>query len=444
MLELKADNGVDLGAYSGIDGVILLPTLNEEHGLPPTLDDLPLPALRSRGWSVKPLIIDGGSTDRTAEVATERGIPVVRQQTRGKGAAIREGLYLLRQLGVRFAVVLDADATYPGSAVLPAIELLDSGSDLVIGVRQPVTGRPHSVRDLVHRVGNVLLNFAAGQYSRSTYLDLTSGFWAVNVQKARELQLSTDDFGIEAELFLKAHRNGWNASQIPVVYRTRVGSPKLHAVPDGMRILLSIVRYGRRSLQVAPPALSQTPSILRDLLLTAFINGHHDVVLFCPPGLQTEARSIAARLHRTGLYPRIVVGDDPARATPSAGRAPSPMMATASGAVAGPDGGVQVRFGPRGRLLYVQLTGVNPPESPAAVDDAYPATSRSGAYAAGQPRDQADILDPLRLMGHRLDVDPVARRRRLLSANGITVGEVSENDAEWVSDGRIGATFRSS
>jgi hypothetical protein len=437
-----AGSEVELAAYAGLDAVILLPTLNEERGLPLTLDDLPLLTIQLRGWSVKPLVLDGGSTDRTRQVASARGIPVVEQRSRGKGAAVREGLELLQRLGVRFAVVLDADATYPGSAVLTALELLDSGSDLVVGVRQPETGRPRSFRDLVHRVGNVLLNFAAGQYSRSTYLDLTSGFWAVNVQKARELRLTTDHFGIEAELFLKAHRYGWNASQIPVVYRERVGAPKLHALPDGIRILLSIVRFGRRSIQAAPPAISETPSILRDLLLTAFINGHHDVVVLCPPSLQAEARAIAERLRRTGLYPRIVVGGDRPTVVPSVDRELSLRTAGRSSTVAGLDGGVSVRFGPKGRLLYVKLTGAQPSSPPGGAVSSYPEASRSGAYAGRQPRGKADLLDPLRLVGHRLGAGPATQRRRLLSANSITVGEMTESELESVSDEPIGVVSR--
>jgi len=431
----------DLAAYIGLDVVILLPTLNEERGLPRTLEDVPLAEIRSLGWSAKPLVIDGGSTDRTREVAASLGIPVVDQRSRGKGAAIREALKLLRQLGVRFAVVLDADATYPGSAVLPALELLDTGSDLVVGVREPETGAPRSFRDLVHRVGNILLNFAAGQYSRSTYLDLTSGFWAIDVQKARELHLTTDHFGIEAELFLKAHRFGWNTSQIPIEYRKRVGSPKLHAVPDGTRILLSIIRFGRRSLQAAPPRISETPSILRELLLTAFINGYSDVVLLCPPALQGEAHVIAQRLRRSGISPRIVVRDGSSNSQSSARRGPLLEPAGASGMADG--GGISVRFGPQGRLLHVDLADLLPAlrSPPGAVS--YPETARSGAYATREPRSRADFLDPLRLMGHRLNPDPEAQRRRLLDANGIKVGEVSESDAESVPDRRIGRARQS-
>jgi hypothetical protein len=420
-----------LAALAGLDAVILLPTLNEEAGLAATLNDLPLAEIRAAGWSVAPLVLDGGSTDRTCDVAAARGVTVVEQRSRGKGAAIREGLEVVRRAGARFAVVLDADATYPGSAILPALELLGSGSDLVVGVRRPDGGTPRSFRDLVHLVGNVLLNFAAGQYSRSTYLDLTSGFWAVDARKANELRLSTDHFGIEAELFLKAHQFGWNASQIPITYRERVGVAKLHAAPDGMRILLTILRFGRRSLQAAPPPISQAPTIMRDLLLTAFIHEHRDVVLLCPPDLYPQAVSLAEGLQRTGLSPRIEVNgasstptissdpssvSSPRRSSPNAGKAPE---------------GVSVRFAARDRLLRVELAATRPSEVGTSLPPAAgPDLSRSGAYVGRAPRGQADFLDPLRLMGQRLNNDPGSRRDALLSANGLPVDETREYERE--------------
>jgi hypothetical protein len=433
-----------LATLAGMDAVILLPTLNEERGLPLTYDDLHLADIRAAGWSVTPLVVDGGSTDQTREVATSLGVPVLRQRSRGKGAAMREGLEILRRFGVRFAIVLDADATYPGSAILPALELLDSGSDLVVGVRQSDRGKPRSVRDLVHRVGNVLLNFAAGQYSRSTYLDLTSGFWAIDVAKSHDLHLMSDNFGIEAELFLKAHCNGWNISQMPIVYRKRAGDSKLHAVPDGMRILLTIIRFGRQSLQASPVPISEAPTIFRDLLLTAFIDGHQDVVLLCPRDLHSEALLLAERVRRSGLSARIVVQVGPTKPLAEALPSPSsPIVGPVPAPIAGAEG-VSLRFGGRGRLFHIELTDGAGSASPSEPSASYPDVAKSGAYAVTIPRGQADFLDPLRLMGHRLNGDPIAQRRRLLAANGIKVIDAPENGPEPTSEGHIAPLAHSS
>jgi dolichol-phosphate hexosyltransferase len=127
--------------FQDLDVVVVLPTLNEEHGLPQTLDGIPFDAIRAAGWTVRPLVMDGGSTDRTREVAHERGVAVLDQSGRGKGSAVREALHWLSERNVRFAVVLDADCTYPGKMVPAFIELLDAGSQLVVGVRQPVGRR---------------------------------------------------------------------------------------------------------------------------------------------------------------------------------------------------------------------------------------------------------------------------------------------------------------
>lgn len=416
-----------LTSYNSLDAVVLLPTLNEEEGLPLTLAEIPFSEMRALGWSVRPLIIDGGSTDRTREVAASHGIPVIAQRSRGKGAAIREAIELLDQLNVRHLVVLDADATYPGSAVLPALGLLNSGSDLVVGVRQPDTGHPRSFRDLVHRVGNILLNFAAGQYSRSRYLDLTTGFWALDVRKALELELRTDGFGIEAELFLKAHQFGWNTSQIPVEYHKRAGVAKLHAVPDGTRILLTILRFGRRSLLRAPPTISETPGILRRLLVTTFIQHPRHVELRCVPELQTEAKALSQHLERTGISSQVVVAE-PWEASAAPSGVPTPPEPVRD--LRDVDGGISIRFGPGGHVLHVELINARPPASTETDSGSSSAESRSGAYASKEPAGRSGFLDPLRLLGHQLSGDPASVRNRLLSANGIVLDEIPKIEPE--------------
>ena len=225
--------GEDAEKFRGIDVAVVLPALDEEEGLVHTLDDIPFSALRRSGWKVLPLVVDGGSTDRTCEIALERGVPVLHQQSRGKGAAIRETLAFLAKQGVRFAVFLDADFTYPGGAIPATIELLATGSQLTIGVREPVRAANDDAREFVHRVGNRILNITASQLSGLPLLDLCSGFWGVDVAAVTPLHLETNGFEIEAELFTKACRAGYTLSQIPIPYRERLGVAKLHAVRDG-------------------------------------------------------------------------------------------------------------------------------------------------------------------------------------------------------------------
>lgn len=297
-------------AFNGVDVAIVLPTLNEEQGLLRTLSDLPFDRLAGLASDketlvVRLVIVDGGSTDRTTEIARERGIPVLRQLGRGKGQAIRQALAWLHERKVRYAVVLDADFTYPGASIPAVVHLLDSGSQLVVGVRQPVSSARTDSREAVHRVGNGLLNLAASQLSGLPILDLCSGFWGVLVEAVPPLKLETDGFEIEAELFTKAYRAGYMVTQIPIPYRERVGVAKLRALRDGARILLTSIRFGRRRLVSA----LQLPgrSILRDIISIALVHGEDELVLIADGSRRLEAERIAASFRASAPGARVTV-----------------------------------------------------------------------------------------------------------------------------------------
>lgn len=307
----------------GADVAVVLPTLNEEDGLVRTLADIPYDELLATGRKVCRVVIDGGSTDRTVEVAREHGLLVLRQTTPGKGAAIREALEWLATMGIRSAVILDADYTYPGTAVPAVVELLEAGSQLVVGVREPDTPAKEDLRELVHRIGNRLLNITASQLSGLPFLDLCSGFWGVDVAAVRPLELGSNGFEIEAELFTKAYRAGYTVTQIPIPYRERIGTAKLHAVRDGARILLTSIRFGRRDLRSA--FSSPSPSQFRDLLTLAMVAGGREFVIMTDASRRPEAERVLRRIRagRPGVPYRILDLPEP-RATEH-GRAEVPV-----------------------------------------------------------------------------------------------------------------------
>jgi glycosyltransferase involved in cell wall biosynthesis len=93
-----------------MDYLVILPTLNEREGLAKTLDEL---------FSVgvppdKILVVDGGSTDGTCDVARERGVRCIMQEGRGKAAAVKTAF---RYADADVLIVMDADFTYPAQHV---------------------------------------------------------------------------------------------------------------------------------------------------------------------------------------------------------------------------------------------------------------------------------------------------------------------------------------
>lgn len=295
----------DPKAFRGSDLVVVLPTLNEEDGVPVTYEGIPLKRLLDKGRRVRLLVVDGGSTDRTVAVAASLGIPVLRQQGKGKGQAVRQALGWLRESGVRYAVVMDADSTYPGDMVGAVLDLLEAGSHIVVGVREPKRSRPESVRDFVHRVGNAVLNFAGGQVSGRPILDLCSGFWGLDLSTGLDQVLQSNGFDVEAELFLKAYRGGYVVTQIPIRYGPRIGTPKLRAAQDGARILSTILRAVSfpRANQVREPP--RPIPFLRALLSVCVVQGSDSLVVWADPSRREEARQLVRAIRHSDVSPQL-------------------------------------------------------------------------------------------------------------------------------------------
>jgi glycosyltransferase involved in cell wall biosynthesis len=427
--------------YENLDVVVVLPTLNEEGGLPRTLDSIPLEAMRRAGWTVRPIVMDGGSTDRTRAIAKERGVPVLNQAGRGKGSAVREALNWLAARHVRFAVVLDADCTYPGKMVPAFVELLSAGSQLVVGVRQPVTPAKENPRELVHRIGNRLLNLTASQLAGLPLLDLCSGFWAVSVASVTPLALETTGFEIEAELFAKAFRAGYTVTQIPITYHDRVGIAKLRAIRDGARILLTTLRFGRRQLQVTLTLPRQDD--LRDLLSIVLVHGATDILLSVVASREADAEAIANRIRSSRPEANVIVrivrntsSGEPVPATVG----PTPHSATPT------------------RRLTISLPAIAPgtptPSSAALVH--LPSTGRIIAVGAQEPgRNSFDTASTSSLPdqyaggGYRLEYSPErwrpgVDRMRAIAAHTLADGNAREI-ALFGANGRYGtvAVWRS-
>jgi len=293
---------------------VILPTLNEFGNLPRTLASIPLSELRSRGWNVQPMVVDGHSTDGTVEEARSLGLPVLSQKGRGKGSAIREALSYCQVQGARFAVVMDADCTYPGEATLSLLSLLDSGSDLVVGVRQNYR-KPRGAKEYVHRFGNAILTYVASALGRELILDLCSGFWGVDLSTWSDEGLRATGFEIESELFLKSLLSGNPVAQIPIPYRARSTGAKLRTVNDGARILLSILSAMRFRKGLFAPAKGTESSLLRSILAVCFIQGSGRLVVLAEAGRLGDANRISAQLAAGGILAEVEVVQGPGVST---------------------------------------------------------------------------------------------------------------------------------
>ena len=217
-------------AGNAVTATILLPAYNEEDALPSVLADLA--GVVHDDWEI--LVVDDGSTDRTAEIAAAHSCRLVRHGTNlGKGAAMQTGFAYAR--GER-VVVMDADATYPASAIPRILALLED-NNLVRCVRE----RGKDDMPAVNRIGNKVFDRLLSAAHGLEGVDQLSGLYGIRRDVYLRLNIESQGFDVEAELWVKAHANKLKATSFPIAYQPRLGDKKLRPVRDGFRILSRMI-----------------------------------------------------------------------------------------------------------------------------------------------------------------------------------------------------------
>ena len=209
---------------------IIIPAFNEEEGLPIVLRDI----LSVIDDTFEVIVVDDGSTDCTREVAKEFPCKLVcRDGERGKGRALRAGIANAQGENV---IWIDADATYP-AAVIPEMAAVLATHDMVVCSR--MYGREHI--PVMNRIGNAILTKLTQKLYGFKPSDPCSGAYGVKKRHLEKMELTSNGFGIEAEIALKSARMGLRTVELFLDYRPRVGKSKLSGLRDGYIILKTII-----------------------------------------------------------------------------------------------------------------------------------------------------------------------------------------------------------
>jgi len=217
---------------------VVIPALNEERSIGLVLAEIP-PVV------AEVIVVDNGSTDRTAEVARGAGARVVAEARRGYGQACLTGIAAAHRADI--IAFLDADhSDYPAQLRDVLAPILAGEADLVIGSRSLGRRAPgahpwHAV--LGTRLCVALMNLSAG--TRATDL---GPFRAITASALRRLEMRDRNFGWTVEMQVKAARRGLRVVEVAVDYRPRIGESKISgtlsgSLRAGMKILGTIARY---------------------------------------------------------------------------------------------------------------------------------------------------------------------------------------------------------
>jgi len=218
---------------------VIIPALDEEDAIVRVLGDIP------DELSATVIVVDNGSTDRTAARARDCGATVVAEPRSGYGQACLAGLAALPE-GVDIVVFLDGDySDYPSEMSTLVEPIARDAADLVIGSR--VLGETETGALLPQaRVGNALATWLIRHLFGVKYTDL-GPFRAVRLTALKKLHMADRNFGWTVEMQVKAARRGLRIAEVPVRYRRRIGKSKitgtfLGSVRAGYKILWTIFR----------------------------------------------------------------------------------------------------------------------------------------------------------------------------------------------------------
>jgi glycosyltransferase involved in cell wall biosynthesis len=199
--------------------------------------------LRTRAQLDHVLVVDDGSTDKTAEHARIAGAEViVHPQNRGKGETIKTGLrhWLDRQMD--FVIVLDADGQHRPEEIDRFLSVATSdGVALVVGNRMNDVARMPPLRRMVNRYMSRKISAVCGQ----EIPDTQCGFRMLHRQLIPELLGGAPRFDYETEMLILTSRKGFRIDSVPVstVYSDEVSS--IHPVRDTLRFFKLMRRYRR-------------------------------------------------------------------------------------------------------------------------------------------------------------------------------------------------------
>ncbi len=218
-----------------MDVCILIPTLNEEKTIGDVID-----GFKRLGFN-NIVVIDGGSTDKTREIAKERGAKVLIQSGKGKGRALKEAFEIIDNDVV---VIIDGDGTYLPEDCYKLINEIERGADHVIGNR--LSNFEKGAFTKLNLIGNKILNFIFRVTYGVDLYDILSGYRALTKSVYKSIELRKTGFEVETELTVESLSKGFKVVEVPINYRKRVGKTKLRPFRDGIKIMLSIYELLKR------------------------------------------------------------------------------------------------------------------------------------------------------------------------------------------------------
>lgn len=214
---------------------IVIPAFNEEEAIGRDIDAIK-ETMDKTDYKYEILVVDDGSSDKTADIVEEKGIRIIKHKiNKGSGAARKTGI---RAATGDIIVMTDADGTYPNHLIPRLLEFIPE-YDQVIGARTEEKGTHRFLRTpakyIIRKIGEFLVN--------KEIPDLNSGLRVFKKDiVSKYLYLIPDGFSCVSSITLIFLTNGYAVKFVPIEYYSRIGESKFHPIKDTYNYLITVIR----------------------------------------------------------------------------------------------------------------------------------------------------------------------------------------------------------
>ncbi|AAM05566.1 glycosyltransferase family 2 protein [Methanosarcina acetivorans] len=214
---------------------VILPAFNEEVSIGSIV-------LLTKFYSDNVIVVDDGSSDRTAEISRKAGAHViVHEVNKGKGAALKTGFEAAANLGADIIVTMDSDGQH-NPAEIPKLvtPIIDGYAEMVNGSRY--LSHKDKNTPIYRRVGQTILDTATNMNSGLRITDSQSGFRAFAASTKNVFRFGAHGMAIESEMLADAGRSGLRIKEVEIGVRYDVDCSTISPVQHGLGVLVMVLK----------------------------------------------------------------------------------------------------------------------------------------------------------------------------------------------------------
>ena len=228
-----SQEGFEEGQVDYRNVAVVLPAYNEEVSIGSVV-------LLARRYADRVIVVDDGSSDRTAEVAASAGAEViVHSPNLGKGVAFKTGFAAAE--GADIIVTMDSDGQHNPADIPKLLEpILRGEADMVNGSRY-LNGHDTDT-PVYRRIGQTILDKVTVLNSGIKITDSQSGFRAFSASTKDFFRFNAQGMAIESEMLADAGRYGLRVKEVPIGVRYDVDGSTENPVRHGLTVLLKIIK----------------------------------------------------------------------------------------------------------------------------------------------------------------------------------------------------------